>query len=93
MKSSPQIGDYLDYMVASYFTVVFNNIEDTPWFALYSPFLTGKTGNLQKKSDILAITFRRSNDSKTPATCATETDSIVTTRTTKVTTHDPSDDQ
>ncbi len=44
-----------------------------------------------KKSDILAMKFRQSDDSKISATCATQTDNIVMTKTTKVTTHDPGD--
>jgi hypothetical protein len=52
-----------------------------------------KTGNLQRNGTFWRYHIGELTTQKTLATCETETDDIVTTRKTKVTTHDQSDDQ
>ena len=48
---------------------------------------------LVKKSNILEINFSEVTTQKNLVTCMTQTDNIVMTRTIKVATHDPSDNQ
>jgi hypothetical protein len=51
---------------------------------VYDDYLQDR--QIAKKSDVLAAIFWQSDESKISATCTSETDDLVTSRTTKVTT-------